>query len=602
MDTLDKSEQLEESKTEATPTMHDESQNDFLSSSSEDTNTLNTEKGYKVLARKYRPQNFDDLMGQEVMVKTLKNAFKIDRIAHAYMLTGVRGIGKTTTARLLARALNYRTDAIDVPNIEMTETGYHCAEIMESRHIDVIEMDAASRTGIADIREIIDSINYSPSSARYKIYIIDEIHMLSKAAFNGLLKTLEEPPSHVKFIFATTEVQKVPLTILSRCQRFDLRRFDNELIKSLLLKVCSKENVEIDDSVIGLISRASGGSARDSLSLLDQAIALSEDDQTLSEDLIRKMLGLSDQGRIIDLFEYISNGEVEAALNEIKDQVDMGVDPSNLIEVLGDLVHEITRHKVTEENEDNLSLGPENMDRLKKILTKESVKSLSRYWQMILKASNEIKNFSKPLPALEMAVIRMCYISDLPTPDEIIKKFEDKDIVLTEKKTLKSTPSVSMISASSLKKEPEDHLVSEVIIKKDENKEEPENFLQVIELARARKDVRLQYELENNISLVSFEKEKIEINILNGSDSIASDLSKKLTEWTEKKWVVLVTSTEGQKTINQEKEDFDSLIRNKIEEHPIFLATVSEFKDASIKSIEEIPKLSIVDNDNPKEE
>ena len=230
MDTLDKSEQLEESKTEATPTMHDESQNDFLSSSSEDTNTLNTEKGYKVLARKYRPQNFDDLMGQEVMVQTLKNAFKIDRIAHAYMLTGVRGIGKTTTARLLARALNYRTDAIDVPNIEMTETGYHCAEIMESRHIDVIEMDAASRTGIADIREIIDSINYSPSSARYKIYIIDEIHMLSKAAFNGLLKTLEEPPSHVKFIFATTEVQKVPLTILSRCQRFDLRRFDNCLL------------------------------------------------------------------------------------------------------------------------------------------------------------------------------------------------------------------------------------------------------------------------------------------------------------------------------------------------------------------------------------
>ena len=221
---------------------------------------------------------------------------------------------------------------------------------------------------------------------------------------------------------------------------------------------------------------------------------------------------------------------------------------------------------------------------------------------MILKASNEIKNFSKPLPALEMAVIRMCYISDLPTPDEIIKKFEDKDIVLTEKKTLKSTPSVSMISPSSLKKEPEDHLVNEIIIKKDENKEEPENFLQVIELARARKDVRLQYELENNISLVSFEKEKIEINILNGSDSIASDLSKKLTEWTEKKWVVLVTSTEGQKTINQEKEDFDSLIRNKIEEHPIFLATVSEFKDASIKSIEEIPKLSIVDNDNPKEE
>ena len=599
MDTLDKSEQPVDSNNDDTPTMPDENQNDFLSSSSQSTNTPISEKSYKVLARKYRPQNFDDLMGQDVMVQTLKNAFKIDRIAHAYMLTGVRGIGKTTTARLLARALNYKTDLIDKPNIEMSETGYHCLEIMESRHIDVIEMDAASRTGIADIREIIDSINYSPSSARFKIYIIDEIHMLSKAAFNGLLKTLEEPPSHVKFIFATTEVQKVPLTILSRCQRFDLRRFDNDLVRSLLLKVCSKENVKIDDSVIGLISRASGGSARDSLSLLDQAIALSENDEALSEDLIRKMLGLSDQGRIIDLFEYISSGEVEAALGEIRDQVDIGVDPSNLIEALGDLVHEMTRHKVTQENEDNLSLGPENIVRLKNIIENESVKSLSRYWQMILKAANEIKNFSKPLSALEMAVIRMCYISDLPTPDEIIKKIESKDISPAEKKTLKSNskPSVSMISGSSEKKELDQSLIEEVLTKII-----PKDFHEIIQLARIHKDVKMQYELENNVSLVSFEKEKIEINILKGSESIASDLSKKLFEWTEKKWIVLVSSSQGEKTINQEREESDLLIRSNIEKHPIYKATVEEFKNTSIKLIEEIPKLSIVENENSKEE
>ena len=599
MDTLDKSEQPVDSNNDDTPTMPDENQNDFLSSSSQSTNTPISEKSYKVLARKYRPQNFDDLMGQDVMVQTLKNAFKIDRIAHAYMLTGVRGIGKTTTARLLARALNYKTDLIDQPNIEMSETGYHCLEIMDSRHIDVIEMDAASRTGIADIREIIDSINYSPSSARFKIYIIDEIHMLSKAAFNGLLKTLEEPPSHVKFIFATTEVQKVPLTILSRCQRFDLRRFDNDLVRSLLLKVCSKENVKIDDSVIGLISRASGGSARDSLSLLDQAIALSENDEALSEDLIRKMLGLSDQGRIIDLFEYISSGDVEAALVEIRDQVDIGVDPSNLIEALGDLVHEMTRHKVTQENEDNLSLGPENIVRLKSIIEDESVKSLSRYWQMILKAANEIKNFSKPLSALEMAVIRMCYISDLPTPDEIIKKIESKDISPTEKKTLKSKSksSVSMISGSSEKKEPDESLIEEVLTKRS-----PEDFHEIIQLARIHKDVRMQYELENNVSLVSFAKEKIEINILKGSESIASDLSKKLFEWTEKKWIVLVSSSQGEKTINQEREESDLLIRSNIEKHPIYKATVEEFKNTSIKLIEEIPKLSIVENENSKEE
>lgn len=599
MDTLDKSEQPVDSNNDDTPTMPDENQNDFLSSSSQSTIKPISEKSYKVLARKYRPQNFDDLMGQDVMVQTLKNAFKIDRIAHAYMLTGVRGIGKTTTARLLARALNYKTDLIDKPNIEMSETGYHCLEIMESRHIDVIEMDAASRTGIADIREIIDSINYSPSSARFKIYIIDEIHMLSKAAFNGLLKTLEEPPSHVKFIFATTEVQKVPLTILSRCQRFDLRRFDNDLVRSLLLKVCSKENVKIDDSVIGLISRASGGSARDSLSLLDQAIALSENDEALSEDLIRKMLGLSDQGRIIDLFEYISSGDVEAALGEIRDQVDIGVDPSNLIEALGDLVHEMTRHKVTQENEDNLSLGPENIVRLKNIIENESVKSLSRYWQMILKAANEIKNFSKPLSALEMAVIRMCYISDLPTPDEIIKKIESKDISPAEKKTLKSNskPSVSMISGSSEKKELDESLIEEVLTKRI-----PKDFHEIIQLARIHKDVKMQYELENNVSLVSFEKEKIEINILKGSESIASDLSKKLFEWTEKKWIVLVSSSQGEKTINQEREESDLLIRSNIEKHPIYKATVEEFKNTSIKLIEEIPKLSIVENENSKEE
>ena len=599
MDTLDKSEQPVDSNNDDTSTMPDENQNDFLSSSSQSTIKPISEKSYKVLARKYRPQKFDDLMGQDVMVQTLKNAFKIDRIAHAYMLTGVRGIGKTTTARLLARALNYKTDLIDKPNIEMSETGYHCLEIMESRHIDVIEMDAASRTGIADIREIIDSINYSPSSARFKIYIIDEIHMLSKAAFNGLLKTLEEPPSHVKFIFATTEVQKVPLTILSRCQRFDLRRFDNDLVRSLLLKVCSKENVKIDDSVIGLISRASGGSARDSLSLLDQAIALSENDEALSEDLIRKMLGLSDQGRIIDLFEYISSGDVEAALEEIRDQVDIGVDPSNLIEVLGDLVHEMTRHKVTQENEDNLSLGPENIVRLKSIIEDESVKSLSRYWQMILKAANEIKNFSKPLSALEMAVIRMCYISDLPTPDEIIKKIQSKDISPAEKKTLKSNskPSVSMISGSSEIKELDESLVEEVLTKRI-----PKDFHEIIQLARIHKDVKMQYELENNVSLVSFAKEKIEINILKGSESIASDLSKKLFEWTEKKWIVLVSSSQGEKTINQEREESDLLIRSNIEKHPIYKATVEEFKNTSIKLIEEIPKLSIVENENPKEE
>ena len=331
MVTSDNIEETNDSSMDTTPTMSDENQDDFLSETKKGDEKSSFKNSYKVLARKYRPQNFEDLMGQEIMVQTLKNAFKTNRIAHAYILTGVRGIGKTTTARLLARSLNYETDLINEPNIEMSEIGKHCEEIMESRHIDVIEMDAASRTGIADIREIIDSVNYSPSSARYKIYIIDEVHMLSKAAFNGLLKTLEEPPAHVKFIFATTEVQKIPLTILSRCQRFDLRRFDNDMIRSLINKVCEKEMVSIDDPIIDLIARASGGSARDSLSLLDQAMALSTDGN-ISEEKIRQMLGMSDQSRVIDLYEYISTTEIEKALSEVKDQVDIGTDPVNLIE------------------------------------------------------------------------------------------------------------------------------------------------------------------------------------------------------------------------------------------------------------------------------
>ena len=433
MDTSDNIGENNDSVLESSPTMADENQNNFLSEVEENSEKYSSKNSYKVLARKYRPQNFKDLMGQEIMVQTLENAFKTNRIAHAYILTGVRGIGKTTTARLLARSLNYETETIHEPNIDMPELGRHCLEIMESRHIDVIEMDAASRTGIADIREIIDSVNYSPSSARYKIYIIDEVHMLSKAAFNGLLKTLEEPPPHVKFIFATTEVQKIPLTILSRCQRFDLKRFDHDMIKLLINKVCEKEMVSIEDPIIDLIAKASGGSARDSLSLLDQAMALSNDDY-ISEEKIRQMLGLSDQSRIIDLYEFISNTEIEKALLEVKDQVDIGIDPVNLIESLGDLIHELTRLKVTDSKDDNLSLGPEGFNRIKLLKDKTSVKHLSRYWQMILKASSEIKNFSKPLAALEMAIIRMSYISDLPTPDEIIKKIEEGNAESSEKK------------------------------------------------------------------------------------------------------------------------------------------------------------------------
>ncbi len=591
MDTSDNIEETNDPAFGSSPTIVDESQNNFLSEVEENKEKSTLKNSYKVLARKYRPQNFEDLMGQEIMVQTLRNAFKTNRIAHAYILTGVRGIGKTTTARLLARSLNYETETINEPNIEMSELDRHCLEIMESRHIDVIEMDAASRTGIADIREIIDSVNYSPSSARYKIYIIDEVHMLSKAAFNGLLKTLEEPPSHVKFIFATTEVQKIPLTILSRCQRFDLKRFDHDMIKSLLNNVCEKEMVSVEDPIIDLIAKASGGSARDSLSLLDQAMALSNDGN-ISEEKIRQMLGLSDQSRIIDLYEFISNAEVEKALLEAKNQADIGIDPVNLIESLGDLIHELTRLKVTEDNGDNLSLGPEGLNRIKALKDKTTVKHLSRYWQMILKASSEIKNFSNPLAALEMAIIRMAYISDLPTPDEIIKKIEGNDLKLTEKKSPNSElkNSVKAIPTVSVKSVQQEKIIEET---SDTN---PKSFEDIIELVRLKKNIRLQYDLENNVSLVSFEKGKIELNILNSDEKILFTLSSKLQEWTKEKWLVVSSSSEGQKTIKEVRDDDEFETRSLIKEHPIYTKASMEFDNVDIISIEEVSKLSLVND------
>lgn len=597
MDTSDNIGENNDSVLESSPTMADENQNNFLSEVEENSEKSSSKNSYKVLARKYRPQNFEDLMGQEIMVQTLKNAFKTNRIAHAYILTGVRGIGKTTTARLLARSLNYETETINEPNIDMLELGKHCLEIMESRHIDVIEMDAASRTGIADIREIIDSVNYSPSSARYKIYIIDEVHMLSKAAFNGLLKTLEEPPPHVKFIFATTEVQKIPLTILSRCQRFDLKRFDHDMIKLLINKVCEKEMVSIEDPIIDLIAKASGGSARDSLSLLDQAMALSNDDN-ISEEKIRQMLGLSDQSRIIDLYEFISNTEIEKALLEVKDQVDIGIDPVNLIESLGDLIHELTRLKVTDSKDDNLSLGPEGFNRIKLLKDKTSVKHLSRYWQMILKASSEIKNFSKPLAALEMAIIRMSYISDLPTPDEIIKKIEEGNAESSEKKSPNSeiNNSIKIIPTVSVKPVQQEKIIEE------NNQVDPKSFEDIIELVRLNKNIRLQYDLENNVSLVSFEKGKIELNILNNDEKILFTLSNKLQEWTNEKWLIVSSSAKGQKTIKEVRDDDKFELQSLIKEHPIYTKAKMEFDTVDITSIEEVPKLSLVSNENNDKE
>ncbi|CAM1634962.1 DNA polymerase III subunit gamma/tau [Bartonella apis] len=377
------------------------------------------ETGYRVLARKYRPQNFSDLIGQEPMVRTLTNAFDSGRIPQAWMLTGVRGVGKTTTARILARALNYKTDTIDKPTIHMDKLGEHCKAIMEGRHVDVIEMDAASHTGIDDIREIIEQVRYRPVAARFKVYIIDEVHMLSTQAFNGLLKTLEEPPPHVKFIFATTEIRKVPVTVLSRCQRYNLRRVDSNVLAAHLRKISDLEKIEAEDSALAMIARAGEGSVRDALSILDQAIA--HGGGKVDAESVRTMLGLADRTRIIDLFEMIMKGDVAGALKEFRDQYDGGADPLVILNELADFNHLVTRLRFTPEIADDISLVEEERERGLDFSKKLSVRVLSSTWQMLLKGTREVDSAASPIDAAEMLLIRLTHAADLPTLDEALK-------------------------------------------------------------------------------------------------------------------------------------------------------------------------------------
>ena len=558
-------------ETNSSPTIEDENQDSFLdTSNTEDSNT----EPYRVLARKYRPQNFSDLLGQETMVQILSNAFSSGRIAHAYMLTGVRGIGKTTTARLLARALNYSSEEINEPTINISKHGYHCKEIMESRHIDVLEMDAASRTGIADIREIIDSVSYSTTSARFKIYIIDEVHMLSKSAFNGLLKTLEEPPAHVKFIFATTEVHKIPLTILSRCQRFDLKHLDETDMMSLLSKVCDNENVDIPKNILSIIGKAASGAARDGLSILDQTITLSQHDPNIDENAIREMLGLSDNSAIIELFESIVIGDIQKALDEIKLQTDRGAEPLNIISSLGEIIHELTVLKVSNDKNDNLLLGPENFSKLIALQENLDVKKLSRFWQMILKANEEIKNSFNPYSALEMVAIRMAYVSDLPTPEEIINSIDTEG--QNKKKILTKNVTEEIVLNHN-------HGVIE------KNLFTNKSFEDIIEIAGENKNLILKKFLQEDVRLVSFETGHININTPNGNEEIIKDLIAKLYEWTEQRWVINVSAKQGEDTIlEKQKQKQDDIIDelSNTEEMKKVLEAFPESRITSVNKIE----------------
>ena len=401
-------------------------------------------KNYKVLARKYRPLVFEDMIGQEALVTTLTNAFSTGRVAHAFMLTGVRGIGKTTTARLLARALNYESDDHEGPSVKLDPPGVHCDAINKSSHMDVMEMDAASRTGVGDIREILDSVRYAPVSARYKVYIIDEVHMLSGAAFNALLKTLEEPPDHAKFIFATTEIRKIPITVLSRCQRFDLRRVEAGELVDHLAKICEKEGAKIARDGLALIARAAEGSVRDGLSLLDQAIVQADEDKEVGADTVRTMLGLADRTRVLSLFALAARGDAKGALTEVRAQYNDGADPSVIIRDLLDICHEVSRAKVLGEEAD-FDAAPDQITRLHELAANLSMGQITRLWQMLLKSHDDVRMAPDPLAACEMALLRMAVAGDLPPPElaaqmlEGLKNVKDAPAAKTEPSSTTST-------------------------------------------------------------------------------------------------------------------------------------------------------------------
>jgi len=546
---------------------------------------------YRVLARKYRPQSFADLIGQEPMVRTLTNAFRTGRIAQAYMLTGVRGVGKTTTARILARALNYSIPGkVDRPSIDMPELGEHCAAIMEGRHIDVIEMDAASHTGIDDIREIIEAARYKPAVARYKVYIIDEVHMLSKAAFNGLLKTLEEPPEHVKFVFATTEIRKVPVTILSRCQRFDLRRIEAARLVELMGGIAGKEGIEIGADSLLMLARAAEGSARDSLSLLDQAIAHSSG--AVEAEQVRAMLGLADRGLVIDLFDDLMRGDVAEALSRLRRLYEVGADPSVVLEDLAAFTHVVTRLKLAPAAVEDDALTEEEKTRGAAFAEKLSVRVLARTWQMLLKGIEEAKEATQPLAAADMVLVRIAHAADLPTPDEALRALRDgapsRDAgAPAASPAPRGGDSGGPRLAASGGARPRAEAVSRpMAAAAPEPTLRLDAFADLVALAGQKRELKLKHGLEHSVRVVRFEDGRIEFALAEGTDpGFAGELSRKLEEWTGRRWLVAVAREAGAPTLAEEKRAARDRLVDDARSDPLVAAVLARFPGAEIVDV-----------------
>ncbi len=553
---------------------------------------------YRVLARKYRPSTFDDLIGQDAMVRTVSNAFEAGRIPQAWILTGVRGVGKTTTARILARALNYELPdgSITGPTIKMPVLGVHCQAIMDSRHLDVIEMDAASHNGVDDVRAINDAVRYAPVSARYKVYILDEVHMLSGAAFNALLKTLEEPPAHAKFIFATTEIRKVPITVLSRCQRFDLRRVDAALLVAHLQGIAAKESITAEPEALALIARAAEGSVRDSLSLFDQAIAHAAG-PVRAED-VRQMLGLADRTRIIDLFEALMRADISRALQELRDQYDTGADPAMVLGDLAEFTHFVTRVKVVPAVADDVSLTEAERTRGRAFAAKLSMRVLARTWQMLLKGIAEVDAAGRPIAAAEMVLVRIAYAADLPTPDEVIRSLGDSargngagaaPSAPTSRADMPARSEMPRGGGGTRSQLASAAPLSEPVARGAEENAPAralDRFEDLIALVAEKRDVSLKSALERDVRLVRFEDGQLEIALEpSAAKMLVGELSRKLHDWTGRRWMVVVSAEPGAPSLRTQAEERKTQLKSDARSDPLVQAVLSRFPGAEIVEV-----------------
>jgi DNA polymerase-3 subunit gamma/tau len=562
-------------------------------------------KPYRVLARKYRPSSFDDLIGQDAVVRTVSNAFETGRIPQAWILTGVRGVGKTTTARILARALNYELPdgSVKGPTIHMPVPGVHCQAIMESRHMDVLEMDAASHTGVDDVRQINDSVRYAPASARYKVYIIDEVHMLSTAAFNAFLKTLEEPPEHAKFVFATTEIRKVPVTVLSRCQRFDLRRVEADVLMAHLANIAAKEGVEVEPEALGIVARAAEGSVRDSLSLFDQAIAHAAG--PVRADDVRQMLGLADRTRVIDLFEHLVRGDIASAFKEFREQYDTGADPVVVLSDLAEFVNFVTRVKIVPATADNVAFGETERLRARDFAAKISMRVLSRMWQMLLKGITEAQGATRPAAAAEMVLVRIAYVADMPTPDEAIRMIEQNggaSAAIAGNATPRGAPAAPVSSMPSSparatsaapRSSAEPSARPQMIAPSPEPQSAPArrvaSFPELVALAGEKRDLLTKAALEADVRLVRIEDGRLEVALeRSAARTLINDLSRKLEQWTGRRWTVIVSNEAGQPTLRSQSEVARTQRERAAESDPRVQEVLARFPGAKVVEVRKL--------------